>query len=174
MTIDNGDYAPNYLYRCHLDSHAYAMPIGRRLKSQGNLHNDGYHHDLFKNSHICATIDFGRLFTYDVANLVPNARSMDVSIGCMSDIDCLLAGHPSLTHLRIGWLSLDPFLDKRDPHRHPPSHPRHPRLYRLLSPNVTHLRLSTECFLKDIVPGVRKPEMLTPDAPPNHTGWTTF
>jgi hypothetical protein len=104
---------------------------------------------------------------------------MDVSIRInrLHTFDCLLADRPSLTHLRLCWPPLELFNDylPSDTIIHSVTHlhiPRHPRdsLNKILTlfPNVTHLRLSTESFLKDIVLNTRNLEVLTLDAPPNY------
>jgi len=169
---------------CSFDFRIYIILIKRHLASLGSVDSDVYHHALFKNSHICAMYYYspGQRSMPDVAQLILDARSMEVSIRVTRDenIDCLLANRPSLTHLRLCWPPAYMFNDDGDQrplcstihsvtHLHIPRHPQY-SLNSILAlfPSVTHLRLSTQCFLKDIVPNTRKLEVLTLDAPPNY------
>lgn len=168
---------------CAFDFRIYIILIRRYLAARGSVENDEYHHALFKNSHICAMYYYGagQRSLSEVTKLIPDARSMEVSIRVDrdEDIDCLLADRSSLTHLRLCWPPAYKFSDDRGQlplhstihsvtHLHIPRHPQY-TLNDILAlfPNVTHLRLSTRCFLKDIVLNTQKLEVLTLDAPPN-------
>jgi hypothetical protein len=98
---------------CPIDFRTYILLIRRHLASRGSIDNDEYHHNLFRDSHICAMFKYNlgepRQSMLNVAKLLPDARSMDLSIRAdkLEDIDSLIANRPSLTHLRLCWPHFD-------------------------------------------------------------------
>ncbi|OJA12329.1 hypothetical protein AZE42_02772 [Rhizopogon vesiculosus] len=125
----------------------------------------------------------------EIAKHVPEARFMCLAI--ITDrrdyfgtiLQSLLAKTESLTHLRICWPPLHnsfacPFsgvLVWSVTHLHIARHPSASLGSILASfPNVTHLRLGTPCFLKNLVPYMSTVRVLILDAPPRYSVYTAL
>lgn len=135
-------------------------------------------------SAVLNAVDFTRFRVDEIAKHVSQTRFMCLAITVDrryyfdAILQNLLAKTESLTHLRICWPPL------RDSFACPPSSvvissvthlhvARHPSasLGSILAsfPNVTHLRLGTPCFLKNLVPYMFTVRVLILDAPPQYS-----
>jgi hypothetical protein len=120
----------------------------------------------------------------EIAKHVPETRFMCLAITAdRRDYFCtilqsLLAKTKSLTHLRICWPPLHnsfacPVSNtvlRSVTHLHIARHPSASLGSILASfPNVTHLRLGTPCFLKNLIPYISTVRVLILDAPPRYS-----
>ncbi|KAG0702740.1 hypothetical protein DFH29DRAFT_488171 [Suillus ampliporus] len=129
-------------------------------------------------------VDNKQLHVDEIAKHVPETRFMCLAItvdrrdyfGMI--LQSLLAKTESLTHLRMCWPPLhDSFacpissvVISSVTHLHIARHPSASLGSVLASfPNVTHLRLGTPCFLKNLVPYMSTVRVLILDAPPQYT-----
>ncbi|KAG1871110.1 hypothetical protein C8R48DRAFT_70656 [Suillus tomentosus] len=128
-------------------------------------------------------VDHTRFRVDKIAKYVPEARFMCLAITIDrryyfdAILQNLLAKTESLTHLRICWPPLrDSFacplssvVISSVTHLHIARHPPASLGSILASfPNVTHLRLGTPCFLKNLVPYMSTVRVLILDAPPQY------
>lgn len=166
------------------DVRMYTIFVKQYLTSQGHHLGDTYHRDLFCRGRTSISISSHKLpdqTLADLAKLIPDARSMDLAIHCR--VSDLLVDRHSLKYLRLCWDVIDNSVINPQPsvtHLHisrcPPRLSCTPNVVQFLNrfltyfPNVTHLRLSTACFLKDIISRTQKLEHLTIDVPPKIIG----
>ncbi|KAG1839227.1 hypothetical protein DFJ58DRAFT_110158 [Suillus subalutaceus] len=129
-------------------------------------------------------VDHTRFRVDEIAKHVPEAQficiaiTMDRRYYFDAILQNLLAKTESLTHLRICWPPLrDSFacplssvVISSVTHLHIARHPSASLGSILASfPNVTHLRLGTPCFLKNLVPYMSTVRVLILDAPPQYS-----
>ncbi|KIJ65074.1 hypothetical protein HYDPIDRAFT_39716 [Hydnomerulius pinastri MD-312] len=167
-----------------LDYIAYHSVISRYLAKQGSQLGDPAHAALSKRNLVSIALDtVDKPFEIpDVSSLVPDVHFMALAI--LTDrrsnfnliLPYLLMDRPSLTHLRLCWpplgrsfsCTMTQVVITSVTHLHVARHP-YASLNAILAlfPNVTHLRLGTPCFLKDLVPYMTAVRSLILDAPPN-------
>ncbi|KAH7914730.1 hypothetical protein BJ138DRAFT_1143152 [Hygrophoropsis aurantiaca] len=173
-----------------LDLMAYRSLIARHLILNGAEIGDDFHRSFAK--HICVSLSIDSVSkpfeVSQVAELIPNARFISLSILVdrrylfSSIVPHLLTDRPSLTHLRLCWPPLERSYSCSMPsavvtsvtHLHIPRHP-YASLNAVLAlfPFVTHLRLGTPCFLKNLVPYMAAVQVLVLDSPPNYNTHTS-
>ncbi|KAH7923889.1 hypothetical protein BV22DRAFT_1130265 [Leucogyrophana mollusca] len=169
-----------------MDFVAYRALIKRHLNHNGSQTGDSYHQSFSKHTLVSIAVDsLNKHFEVSqAAELIPNARFISLSI--LVDrrylfnniVPYLLTDRPSLTHLRLCWpplgrsfsCAMTNVVISSVTHLHIPRHP-YASLNAVLAlfPCVTHLRLGTPCFLKDLVPYMTAVKMLVLDAPPNYS-----